>query len=80
MFMAFQTVVIAFLVQFYSGKTARAFGLVILYVGAMTFFLSPLVPFQMLSLIQTCNIFVIATSKVRDYDYFCLLFEQLCLF
>ena len=65
MFLAFQTIVIAFLVLYFAGEKVKAVGYVITYVAAMGFLLSPYASFQLLSLLQTSNAFVVVVSKVR---------------
>ena len=63
-FLAFQTIVIAFLVLYFNGKKAEAVGYVSAYVASMAFLMSPYVPFQLLSALQTSNALVIMVSKV----------------
>ncbi|KAK7480584.1 hypothetical protein BaRGS_00028160 [Batillaria attramentaria] len=62
-FLALQTIIIAFLVLYYGGQSGAAFGYLTFYVAAMSFLLSPAVPRQLLSLLQTSNAFVIMVSK-----------------
>ncbi|KAK7090023.1 hypothetical protein V1264_009882 [Littorina saxatilis] len=63
-FLALQTLIIAFLVLFYNGQTMQAFTYVVSYVSVMVFLLSPYAPFQLLSILQTGNAFVIMASKL----------------
>lgn len=62
-FLAFQTIIIAFLVLYYGGQRTTALAYITIYVTAMSFLLSPAVPKQLLSLLQTSNAFVIMVSK-----------------
>ena len=66
-FLAFQTIIIAFLVLYFSGQKVQAVGYVGVYVAVMGFLLSPYVPFQLLSLLQTSNAFVVLVSKVSGF-------------
>lgn len=70
-FLALQTIIIAFLVLFYCGQKTMAMSYVVSYVAAMMFLLSPYVPFQLLSLLQTSNAFVVMVSKlIQAYTNF----------
>ena len=69
-FLAIQTIIIAFLVLFFSGQKAGALGYIGAYVAAMGFLLSPYAPFQLLSLLQTSNAFVVMVSKVSGFPSF----------
>lgn len=63
-FMAIQTVLIAFLVLHFEDKKAAAMGYLGVYVAAMSFLLSPAAPDQLLSALQASNVFFIVISKV----------------
>ena len=73
-FLAIQTIIIAFLVLFFSGQKAGALGYIGAYVAAMGFLLSPYAPFQLLSLLQTSNAFVVMVSKVSGFPSFLFFF------
>ncbi|XP_071085650.1 mannose-P-dolichol utilization defect 1 protein-like [Haliotis cracherodii] len=63
-FLAFQTVLIAMLVLFYSGNTPMAIIYVTVYSFSMMFLLSPMAPMSLLSMLQAGNSLVIAISKI----------------
>ncbi|KAK3697665.1 hypothetical protein RRG08_007477 [Elysia crispata] len=63
-FMAFQTVVIAFLVCIYSEQLAKGLAYVSVYVGIMGFLLSPSAPLGLLAVLQAGNIFTVSVSKL----------------
>ncbi|GFS12268.1 mannose-P-dolichol utilization defect 1 protein-like [Elysia marginata] len=63
-FMAFQTVSIAFLVCVYSDQLARGLAYLSVYVGLMGFLLSPSAPLGLLAILQAGNIFTVSVSKL----------------
>ena len=65
-FLAFQTVSIAFLVCVYSEQLAKGLAYVSIYVGVMGFLLSPSAPLSLLAVLQAGNIFTVSVSKVSQ--------------
>ncbi|KAM9833923.1 mannose-P-dolichol utilization defect 1 protein-like isoform 1-T1 [Syngnathus typhle] len=66
LFVMLQTVVIGFLIQYYSGRTGRGVLFVLLYLGVLSFLLTPLAPATVLTAMQASNMPAIIVSRVRQ--------------
>ncbi|KAM9833924.1 mannose-P-dolichol utilization defect 1 protein-like isoform 2-T2 [Syngnathus typhle] len=64
LFVMLQTVVIGFLIQYYSGRTGRGVLFVLLYLGVLSFLLTPLAPATVLTAMQASNMPAIIVSRV----------------
>ncbi|XP_061137371.1 mannose-P-dolichol utilization defect 1 protein-like [Syngnathus typhle] len=64
LFVMLQTVVIGFLIQYYSGRTGRGVLFALLYLGVLSFLLTPLAPATVLTAMQASNMPAIIVSRV----------------